>query len=318
MEGIGFGCVRLTSNYSERSALRNLETAYEEGIRHFDVARSYGYGLAEGILGKFLKGKRDRVTITSKFGIFPNNGLLKSLWMQNLARDMFHFSKKFAVGGRVSRQLAGHAITKNFDLTTVQNSMETSLRALGTDHIDFYLLHEGTVKDARNEDLRAFLELQKQKGLIGAYGLGSFRKQWMPDFSKLPSAYTVLQTDNSYPYEAPDLHLMSTQISKRFYFSPLRYLSKIQQAIKEYKSFVEEMPGIRLVNPDQLLDFFLIHQYVSDPQGTFLFTSSKNDKIKDMVRRWQRVISVPVENYSEMESLRLYLKSLLEREAITA
>ena len=317
MKGIGFGCVRLTSNYSERSAIRNLETAFEEGITHFDVARSYGYGLAEGILGKFLKGKGDRVTITSKFGIFPNNGLLKSLWMQNLARDMFHFSKKFAVG-RVSRQLAGQAVAKNFDLTAVQHSLETSLRALGTGHINYYLLHEGTVRDASREDLQAFLELQKQKGLIGAYGLGSFRKQWMPDFHKLPSAYTVLQTDNSYPFEAPDMQLISSQISQRFYFSPLRHLSKIQDVLKLSGIVGKDLSGFLPGKHDELLDLFLIHQYVSDPQGTFLFTSSKNDKIKDMVRRWKRISSLPVEEYIEFEPLREYMKSVLTTQAITA
>src|SRR5438045_1975491 len=65
---LGFGCAKLTFNTREE-ALRVLETAYEEGITHYDVARVYGLGWAEGILGEFLKNKRDHVTVTTKFGL---------------------------------------------------------------------------------------------------------------------------------------------------------------------------------------------------------------------------------------------------------
>ena len=46
-----------------------LGAAYDAGIRHFDVARSYGYGDAEGVVGEFLRGCSEQVTVTSKFGL---------------------------------------------------------------------------------------------------------------------------------------------------------------------------------------------------------------------------------------------------------
>src|SRR5215472_13137984 len=67
---IGFGCSSLAS-LGHRKALRVLESAFDAGVRHFDVARYYGYGEAEGILGTFIKSRRADVTITTKFGIEP-------------------------------------------------------------------------------------------------------------------------------------------------------------------------------------------------------------------------------------------------------
>src|SRR5216683_5109375 len=67
---IGFGCSSIAS-VGRKKALRLLESAFDAGIRHFDVARYYGYGEAEGILGAFIKSRRAQVTVTTKFGIEP-------------------------------------------------------------------------------------------------------------------------------------------------------------------------------------------------------------------------------------------------------
>src|SRR5271154_6444750 len=67
---VAFGCGSLTGT-DAGNANRVLQTAFDAGVRHFDTARYYGYGEAEGILGKFLKGRRSEVTISTKFGIEP-------------------------------------------------------------------------------------------------------------------------------------------------------------------------------------------------------------------------------------------------------
>ena len=67
---VGFGCGSLTGS-GPSNPIRVLETAFDAGVRHFDTARYYGYGEGEGILGRFLKGRRSEVTITTKFGIEP-------------------------------------------------------------------------------------------------------------------------------------------------------------------------------------------------------------------------------------------------------
>jgi aryl-alcohol dehydrogenase-like predicted oxidoreductase len=72
---LGFGCVQLTAHLNRREALSVLEHAFSVGITHFDVARAYGFGRAEGILREFLWQKRHDVTLTTKFGIEPPLGI---------------------------------------------------------------------------------------------------------------------------------------------------------------------------------------------------------------------------------------------------
>src|SRR6266700_3055313 len=68
---LGFGCGNLMGATGRRGSLKLLETAYDAGIRHFDVAPMYGYGEAESCLGDFLARHRGEITITTKYGIAP-------------------------------------------------------------------------------------------------------------------------------------------------------------------------------------------------------------------------------------------------------
>ena len=53
---VGFGCSALLGRTGRTESLRALAAAWDEGIRFFDIARSYGYGEAEALLGEFLQG----------------------------------------------------------------------------------------------------------------------------------------------------------------------------------------------------------------------------------------------------------------------
>ena len=57
---LGFGCASLTSLNNRKLSLSLLEHTYNEGITHFDVARLYGMGNAENIVGEFSKGKIEK------------------------------------------------------------------------------------------------------------------------------------------------------------------------------------------------------------------------------------------------------------------
>src|SRR5215470_2148693 len=124
---VGFGCGSLTGT-GPSNAIRVLETAFDAGVRHFDTARYYGYGEGEGILGRFLKGRRSEVTITTKFGIEP-------------PRRTTALSIGLYVGRRIVRllpparsllQRGGRTLAKSgaFSAQQAQQSLETSLREL--------------------------------------------------------------------------------------------------------------------------------------------------------------------------------------------
>ena len=66
---LGFGCASLGSRIGAPAGLRALAEAHERGVNWFDVAPAYGAGEAEAILAQFVKGRRDKLLLTTKVGI---------------------------------------------------------------------------------------------------------------------------------------------------------------------------------------------------------------------------------------------------------
>jgi aryl-alcohol dehydrogenase-like predicted oxidoreductase len=171
---LGFGCGSLMGATNRRDSLKLLEAAYDAGIRHFDVAPMYGYGEAESCLGDFRQHHRGQITITTKYGIAPprKSAIIK------LGRS---------IAGPVLKQLpslkhrlarAANAATRypgrpTFIAAQAKASLDHSLLALRTDHIDLWLLHEATAADLQEDTLLSLLEAEVKKGTIGTFGIGS-------------------------------------------------------------------------------------------------------------------------------------------------
>ncbi|MBH47787.1 MAG: hypothetical protein CME71_06415 [Halobacteriovorax sp.] len=100
--GYGFG------GMSEVKALELVDYAFNKGLKLFDTAPIYGFGVSEVRLGKAIKSIRDDVFIISKSGIDWDNK--KNVAIRN-------------------------------DKKTTQKMLEESLKRLGTDCIDLYMVH---------------------------------------------------------------------------------------------------------------------------------------------------------------------------------
>lgn len=167
---LGFGCASVMGKVDRRTALHAMDLAFEYGVRHFDIARSYGFGYAEQVLGEFVKNKRDQVTITSKFGVVPPELTWKKRYLMPVAR------KAMKVFPGIRQRVKGHSrellAEKCFDAAYARNCLEHSLRSLQTDYLDFYLLHEpGSSDQASCEALRDFFEAAVQAGKIKRWGI---------------------------------------------------------------------------------------------------------------------------------------------------
>jgi hypothetical protein len=167
---LGFGCSQLMGGITYRDSISLLETAFDAGIRHFDTAPSYGYGQAEGVLGEALRSRRDRITITTKFGIRPP----RSQNLLGVARHLLRpvVGRMPGVKSRLSRAAGGLKGRARFSPDELRRSIETSLAALRTDYIDIFLLHEATVADL-SDGLLAELQQSVHDGKIRAFGIGS-------------------------------------------------------------------------------------------------------------------------------------------------
>jgi D-threo-aldose 1-dehydrogenase len=190
---LGYGCANLMGRLSKRESRRILDAAFDSGIRHFDTAPLYGYGESEGLLGEFIKGRREHVTIATKFGIRPPKRSVALATAKSAARAVV------AVFPALRKQIRRRAeqLTQSgcFTVTECTRSLHNSLRELRTDYIDMFLMHEIALNQITPE-LIAALEDAKSKRLIRAYGTAttpqdtiSIRAQGLPsgEIAQFPS-----------------------------------------------------------------------------------------------------------------------------------
>ena len=95
-----------------------IQAAVDEGVTLIDTAPAYGRGVAEEIVGRALKGRRDKVVLATKCGL---------VWHTHRGNHFFDVD-----GLPVHRYLGKDAIVYE---------VEQSLRRLNTDCIDHYITH---------------------------------------------------------------------------------------------------------------------------------------------------------------------------------
>ncbi len=170
---LGFGCAPMGSRYGRRESLRALGVAFDLGVNYFDTARAYGYGDAEAILGQFVRDKRDRVVVATKFGIDPPNSSAARRLAKFVARKVFRVvpelraRARHSLGRQFSRPL--------FDRALMTHSVETSLRQLNTDRIDVLLFHDCTPEAMADDDVFRGLEALVASGKVRCVGASGDR-----------------------------------------------------------------------------------------------------------------------------------------------
>lgn len=147
---IGFGVWTVTAGwwgqYSDEEAVTLLRQAYDRGITFFDTADTYGNGRGETIMALAFPGRdRDDITIGAKFGYD---------WQTRDPRD------------------AGHREAPHrFDLAFLEQSLDASLRRMGTDRIDFYQVHNPRMAHLLQDDVWTFVERAKAAGKVRSVGV---------------------------------------------------------------------------------------------------------------------------------------------------
>jgi aryl-alcohol dehydrogenase-like predicted oxidoreductase len=156
-----------------RRSAKLVETALELGIRHFDVAPSYGMGTAEEVLGAVLESVPD-ITITTKVGI-PRPGYARGRalvrYVAKPLLDRQRSLKSFARGTRQSPPGDADRSPFFFASDTIRRSLEESLDKLRRPSVDVLLLHEPQPSDL-HADTAHCLERLTGEGLVSAYGVG--------------------------------------------------------------------------------------------------------------------------------------------------
>jgi aryl-alcohol dehydrogenase-like predicted oxidoreductase len=125
------------SSQAKRDAVWQIQAAVDLGVTLFDTADNYGQGLSERILGEALRGRRDGIVVVTKFGEDP---------------------------------MPDQEDPWSLDASSVARACEASLRRLGVDCIDLYLLHRRDYPLERTLALMEVLEDLVRLGKIHYYG----------------------------------------------------------------------------------------------------------------------------------------------------
>jgi D-threo-aldose 1-dehydrogenase len=164
---LGFGCANLGGRIGQRGSQAILEAAFDAGIRYFDTAPSYGYGEAESVLGRFLQGRREGLTIATKFGIVPPKRSLGLRFKKSAARAAVAVLPQLRK--RIRRRAERLTSTGAFSVSECKQSLRNSLRELRTEYIDVLLMHE-ILPEQITPELIDFLEQAKDQGIVRSYG----------------------------------------------------------------------------------------------------------------------------------------------------
>lgn len=168
---LGFGCGSVMGRTGRSESLRAIAAALDRGITHFDVARLYGYGEAEALLGEALRGRRDRVVIASKFGLEPPRAAAALRGLKPLAQRAVAAVPGLRPLLRAALGRSARAAGR-FSVAAASASLDASLAALGTEYLDILFLHDCRADDLTPE-LADFLDAHVAAGKIRAYGVAT-------------------------------------------------------------------------------------------------------------------------------------------------
>jgi aryl-alcohol dehydrogenase-like predicted oxidoreductase len=142
---IGLGAMGMSAAYTgagtdDAGSIRTIHRALELGITFIDTAETYGPFTNEELVGRAIKGRRDRVVLATKFGRFSHAG-----------------------GGRG---------VLDSSPANIRTAVEGSLRRLGTDYIDLYYQHRVDPSTPIEDTIGAVAELVTE-GKVHHVGLSA-------------------------------------------------------------------------------------------------------------------------------------------------
>ena len=172
VSALGLGCTGMSEFYGptdEGEAIATIHRALDLGITLLDTADMYGPFTNEELVGRAIRGRRDRVVLATKCGIVRS------------AED---------------RRIRGLDGSPEY----IRSACDASLRRLGVDHVDLYQLHRADPRVPIEDSVGAMADLVragKTRAIgLSEVGVGTLRRaQVVHPIASLQTAYSLLTRD---------------------------------------------------------------------------------------------------------------------------
>jgi aryl-alcohol dehydrogenase-like predicted oxidoreductase len=151
---IGLGCNNFGRALDAGQSAAVVGAALEAGINHFDTASNYGEGQSESFLGAALGDRRDEVVIATKVGV----------------------------------AIPGWEGSGGASPEYIRQVLERSLTALGTDHVDVYMIHFPDPKTPIEDTLEVLADLVEE-GKAREIGCSNFDPTQLTEALEVSKAY---------------------------------------------------------------------------------------------------------------------------------
>lgn len=171
----------------DNESVRAIHASLDNGVNLIDTAPAYGFGRSEEVVGRAIRGRRDKVILATKCG----------LWWQDSRGSLF------------VDDFDGKTLYRSVRPDTIRIEIEESLRRLRTDYIDLYQVHWPAIEPDKTpiEETMGCLNQLKDQGKIREIGVSNVSLDELKEYMRC-GAIASDQLRYSMLFQAPEGDLL--------------------------------------------------------------------------------------------------------------